>query len=76
MSDKYRIQIFAGTNKAGADDVAGKAKDLAGDEIYIVQEQGLWKVRVGDFETKELAEKALTNWKNQGYSSAWIVEMK
>lgn len=53
----YRVQLFAGQNKEGAEKVREMAKDVTNFKIYILlASDDLYKVQVGDFKSKIDAE--------------------
>jgi cell division septation protein DedD len=68
----YRIQLAAFTESAAARDL--KKKVMAGAEIavYIDYEDGLYKVRAGDFSTREAASEARARLAAD-FPECWIV---
>ena len=68
----YRIQVFASSDKAAAEKVKQEVGVASGVSVYVEYEEGLYKVRVGDFlERKEAAE---ARQKLVGtYPGSWIV---
>ena len=70
----WRIQIFAAGDEATATEVASRAGDaVAGVPVY-VETEGLWfKVRLGDFATREAAEPLRERLIGLGWTEAWAV---
>jgi len=68
----YRIQIFASTERASAESVQSKAKGETSLPVYIEYEGGYYKVRIGDFASREeaAAERAKIS---AYYPDCWIV---
>jgi cell division protein FtsN len=68
----YRIQVFASSDRAAAEKVRDRIVAETGMNAYIEYEEGLYKVRAGDFaERKDAAQARL---KLAGaYSGSWIV---
>lgn len=58
----YRVQIAAVATRKGAEDAARKVRPL-GLTVVTVQEKGLFKVRVGEYRTREAAQNAATSLK-------------
>ncbi len=73
MAEGFRIQVFA----SAAEDVAQGARRAAqarlGIAAYVVNVDGLYKVRVGDCRTREEAEAILRTCRDGDYRDAWIV---
>jgi cell division protein FtsN len=68
----YRIQVFASSDKAAAEKVKQEVGAASGMPVYVDYEEGLYKVRAGDFlERKEAAEarQRLVG----TYPGSWIV---
>lgn len=68
----YRIQVFASSDKAAAEKIKQRVGAETGMPVYLEYEDGLYKVRAGDFaERKEAAQARL---KLVGlYPGSWIV---
>jgi len=69
----YSIQVLASGNRTEARDLMKNLVDLGLENVFIVFEKNLWKVRVGRFNEKVKAEKYLEKLKNIGFSDCWIV---
>lgn len=71
--DGFRIQVFASADR----DVAQNARAVAAERLnlpaYLDLDGGVYKVRVGDFASREAADAALGAVRGQYYPDAWIV---
>ena len=74
MQDGYRCQVFAGTSLQKKKKIANQLKALNLDSVYVLQDESLFKVQVGNFQQRTDAEALLTQLQNAGYSGAWIIE--
>ncbi len=69
----YRIQVFATAELYKAEEIKRQAEAVTGYDSYIEFENGLYKVRVGDFGSREEAGKARAELVEY-YTDCWIVE--
>jgi hypothetical protein len=69
----FRVQVFATASEAAAKEAQRSAEARVGLVVHVVQETGLFKVRVGDATTRVEAEKIRRRCQNAGYTDAWIV---
>ena len=73
VADGFRIQLFATADR----DVAQNARNVASERLalpaYLDLEEGVYKVRVGDFAKREDAAAALPTVRGKYYPDAWIV---
>jgi len=69
----FRVQVLATTSEQSARDTKNKIEGRLGLPAYVAFEDGMYKVRVGDSPTRELAEKVRTKLRGAGYTDAWIV---
>ncbi|MBL7191074.1 SPOR domain-containing protein [bacterium] len=70
----FRVQL---TNVSTKNQALAFARFVSGDSnfpVYVIQKDGAWKVRLGDFETIAEAELARSEMANKGYLDMWIVE--
>src|SRR4030095_977015 len=58
----YRVQVASVESRKSAEDAAKKARSL-GMTVVTVQDKGLYKVRVGEYRTREAAQTAATSLK-------------
>jgi hypothetical protein len=70
----FRVQIFASPVRFAAESAAEKARGSFRDEIHVDHQPPLYKVRVGDFLTRDEALEARDQAVAAGYRDAWIVE--
>ena len=72
-ADGFRIQIFASADR----DVAENARSVAASRLkmpaYLDLDGGVYKVRVGDYATRDAASAALPSVRAQFYPDAWVV---
>jgi cell division protein FtsN len=68
----YRVQLAAFTESVGARDLKKKVMATVGIAAYIDYEDGLYKVRAGDFATRAEASEARTKLAAD-YPDCWIV---
>ncbi len=73
-SPGYRIQTFAGSNLDNARKMAEDLTALELDSVYIVEDEGLFKVQIGNFQERLESEKMLDQLRFKGITNAWIVE--
>lgn len=69
----FRVQVFATASETAAQDAKRSAEARLGLVVYLAQEAGLFKVRVGDATTRVEAEKIRRRCQEVGYTDAWIV---
>ncbi|MEE2754109.1 MAG: SPOR domain-containing protein [Candidatus Latescibacterota bacterium] len=71
----YRVQIFSASGRGAAEYSVQKAKvALERDDIYIAFEPPYFKVQVGDFGTREEADKFVQTARKQGYDTPFPVQ--
>lgn len=72
-ADGFRIQIFASADR----DVAENARNVAASRLnmpaYLDLDAGVYKVRIGDYVTRDQAAAALPSVRGQFYPDAWVV---
>jgi septal ring-binding cell division protein DamX len=68
----YRVQIAAVATRKGAEDAARKARPL-GLSVITVEEKGLYKVRLGEYPTREAAQNAAASLKARLGGSPFVV---
>ena len=74
MVSGWRIQVFAAGDEATASEVARRAGDaIAGVPVYVEAEGPWFKVRLGDFTTREAAEPLRERLVGLGWTEAWAV---
>lgn len=75
LIDGFRVQVFAGADREIAENAARVAQERLGQPTYVELDGGMYKVRAGDFTTRELANQALPAIR-AAYPDAWIVGSK
>lgn len=73
LEDGFRIQLFASGSSISAEEVKDRVAREFGVPAYVTPVDDMYKVRVGDFTTREAAELFLARCKAAGYKDAWIV---
>jgi septal ring-binding cell division protein DamX len=70
----WRVQVFAARDEATANEVARRAGDLVpGVPVYVVAEESWYKVRLGDFASRQAAEPLRERLIGLGWTEAWTV---
>jgi hypothetical protein len=77
---KFTVQLGAFQSREGASAVAGLAKTRFSKEVYTVldEQDGLYKVMLGAFDTKDLARSfrdSIVSEYPQEYRDAWVSEL-
>jgi cell division protein FtsN len=68
----YRVQVFAAQDRATAEAVAARLEGrLNGQPVYVERQDPWYKVRVGDFATREEADRLRKRLVEMGYPEAW-----
>ncbi len=71
----YRVQIFSASSRSAAEKSAAAAKTkLSRDDIYITFEPPYFKVHVGDFDTRDAADKYVQSARKDGYDTPFPVQ--
>ena len=70
----FRIQIFASSTQKNASRVADDARAVFTENVYVQHVAPYYKVRVGDFLTRENAQALQTKALQKGYRGAFVVE--
>ena len=74
--DGYRVQLYATPDLQSAETIAARARTAFRDPVYVDSQPPLFKVRVGDFLTRDEASRARERAVDSGYADAWIVEAR
>tara|TARA_B100001113_G_C20830343_1_gene500780 strand:+ start:231 stop:665 length:435 start_codon:yes stop_codon:yes gene_type:complete len=72
----FRIQIFETSVASLARSEAKRFKNIFGDTIYTDFETPLYKLRIGNFQNRKDAEKAVESISRLGAKDAWIIRTK
>ena len=72
----FRVQVLATSSQENADRLRDELTIEYGKDIYIVFEAPNYKVRIGNFIDRRLAEKLRLELINKGYPSSWIIRTR
>ena len=72
----FRVQVLATSSQENADRLRDELAIKYGKDIYIVFEAPNYKVRIGNFIDRRLAEKLRLELINKGYPSSWIIRTR
>jgi len=72
----FRVQVLATSSQENADRLRYELAIEYGKDIYIVFEAPNYKVRIGNFIDRRLAEKLRLELINKGYPSSWIIRTR
>ena len=72
----FRVQVLATSSQENADRLRDELAIEYGKNIYIVFEAPNYKVRIGNFIDRRLAEKMRLELINKGYPSSWIIRTR
>ena len=72
----YRLQIFESSSVEETNRTLRKFERSLKDSIYMVFEAPLYKLRFGNFVTKNEAEKQKENLNKKGYKNIWIIRSR
>jgi len=69
----FRVQVFASISALSAEEARNSIAGELSVPAYVEFVDGMYKVRLGDFKTRDRAEELLGRCKKAGYNDAWIV---
>lgn len=70
----FRVQVFAASNRAAAESEMADVRDTLGQyDVYIESEPPYFKVRIGNFRTREAAEGLMERLQTYGYDTPFVV---
>lgn len=75
FQESYRIQLFTSKIYGPALKEYNIATQVFDERVWMDYDVPYYKVRVGDFATREKAEKYLSTVKVAGYDAAWVVKV-
>jgi len=71
----YRVQIFSASNRGAAENAAKEARSrLEREDVYVAFEPPYFKVHVGDFATKDAADKFVKAARKRRYDTPFPVQ--
>jgi len=68
----FQIQMLASNDRTEAEEFRKNLKILGIDPSYLVQENGVWKVRTGNFTNRIKAEQEMKRLREMGFEDSWI----
>jgi hypothetical protein len=74
--DGFKVQVFATRVSHSADSIKAGLDKKVNEDVSIVFDAPVYKVRVGNFVTRNEAEDMKINLVKFGYDTAWIVRSK
>lgn len=74
--DGFRVQVFAGLDSMRAETMKSQVSELLPDTIYILKENGLYKIQVGDFLYRNVADSVQRQLTINSISGTWVVAKK
>ncbi|MCB2212116.1 SPOR domain-containing protein [bacterium] len=72
----YAIQVFSLSNPEDADRAAERARDKTGYDVTIVPGDGLYRVQLGPFESRDAAEFAKQVIQGRGFTDCFLVPLE
>ncbi len=75
-NEGFRLQIYETSSKLTADSIVTYFQDLLSQEIYLVFEAPLYKLRIGDFLSKKNADVQKSKLEKMGIKNIWIVRSR
>ena len=72
----FRLQIFESSSADEANRVLKKFNKSFSDSLYMIFEAPLYKIRYGNYITKQEAEDVKKDLRNKGYKNIWIVKSR
>ncbi len=73
LAPGYRVQVMASTQKERVMPIFRQIRDLQLDSTYMVYADGLYKIQVGNYQSKDQARQMLDKLYYAGFKDAWIV---
>jgi cell division septation protein DedD len=70
----YRVQLYATKDVERAREVALSARKLLGENTYVEFQEPWYKVRLGDYRSRDEAERVRYRASTSGFADAWVVE--
>ncbi len=72
----FRVQVFAASSREKAELIAQELREIQQEPVVVVEENGLFKVQVGAFASRLLAEGYRDFLRTKGYPDAFIVQVQ
>jgi hypothetical protein len=74
--DGYRVQIISTRYPGKADMLQAQLQDSFPGEVYVIYDPPNYKVRVGNYINRPLAEESQVRLKRMGFRRAWVIRTK
>ncbi|MBI89153.1 MAG: hypothetical protein CMG60_03620 [Candidatus Marinimicrobia bacterium] len=74
--DGFRLQLFESSQAGEAKNKIKKFDKLLNDSLYLVFDAPLYKIRYGNFISKDKAEIVQAKLKRKGFKKVWIVKSR
>ena len=74
--DGYRLQLYESSSAEQANNKMKEYSNSLKDSLYIVFDAPLYKIRYGNYVTKNKAEIEKNNLKKKGYRTAWVIKSR
>lgn len=72
----FRVQVFAGIDSISAQAIRAEVKTVTVDSVHYLVDKGLYKIQVGDYLYRYLADNVKTRMRTNGYPGAWVLQRK
>ena len=69
----FSVQVFASSTPNGAVTFASEARGRFSQPVFIVFEEGLYKVRIGGCLSRQEADELKAKARDMGYADSWVV---
>jgi hypothetical protein len=73
-AEGFRVQVFAGSDSVKVNSVRQEIAIITDDSVHYFNEKGLYKIQVGDYLYRYLADNMKTKMRQNGYPGAWVVQ--
>lgn len=75
VTQGFRVQLFSASTRQAAEEARSQAQNQLGrDDVFIDFEPPYFKVRIGNFKTREEAEKLLDLAQKKGFETPFVVQ--
>lgn len=74
MVEGFRVQVFAGLDSVRASSVTHTLSPVLLDSVYLFKDKGLFKIQVGDYRYRHLADSVQRKLTIQGFPGTWVVK--
>jgi hypothetical protein len=73
-AEGFRVQVFAGSDSLKVKSIRQEIIQITHDSVHYFNEKGLYKIQVGDYLYRYLADNMKTKMRQNGYPGAWVVQ--